>query len=610
MRSIATVCLSGTLEEKLAAAARAGFDGVEIFENDLIASPWSPSEIRARCADLGLSIELYQPFRDFEAVPPQVLATNLRRAERKFELMGELGADLLLVCSSVSPDALDDDDLAAEQLHALADRAAQHGIRIAYEALAWGRFVNTWEHSWRIVRAAGHPALGLCLDSFHVLSRTPDVTGIAEVPGRELFFVQLADAPHLDMDVLQWSRHHRLFPGQGAFDLTGFTNLVWRTGYQGPISLEVFNDVYRQADPGSTAVDAMRSLLDLQDRCAGGESSVLPAAAGLTATAFARLAVHHDSAVEVAESLAALGFTHHANHRTSPVRMWRQGAATLLVSSTATTPGGAEISGLGLESTDPAASARRAVALLAPQLSPDVGTGTTAVADPDGLSVAFCPQGDEWLTAFLPTVEAEDDGIGLTGIDHIALAQPFDRFDEVALFYRSVLGLRPRDDTEYAAPFGLVRSRSLGNGGVHLVLTRPLLRRGEWAPHVPDPQHIAFATDDIFATAKAFRARGGAALSIPDNYYDDLEARLALPEELLAELREFDLLYDRDEGGEFFHFSTPMIGSRVFFEVTQRVGGYRGIGSVNAPVRMAAHRSLRTTADSAPRGVSASGPDR
>ncbi len=44
-RSIATVCLSGTLEEKLAAAAAAGFDGVELFENDLIASPLH----RARC---------------------------------------------------------------------------------------------------------------------------------------------------------------------------------------------------------------------------------------------------------------------------------------------------------------------------------------------------------------------------------------------------------------------------------------------------------------------------------------------------------------------------------------------------------------------------------
>src|SRR5690242_17137287 len=70
---IATVCLSGTLEDKLEAAAHAGFDGIELFENDLIGSPLSPMDVRARAAELGLSIDLYQPFRDFEAVPPRQL---------------------------------------------------------------------------------------------------------------------------------------------------------------------------------------------------------------------------------------------------------------------------------------------------------------------------------------------------------------------------------------------------------------------------------------------------------------------------------------------------------------------------------------------------------
>ena len=146
--AIATVCLSGTLEDKLAAAATAGFDGVEIFEPDFVAAPWSASELRARCADLGLSIDLYQPFRDFDADDPDVYAANLRRAERKFDVMEQLGTDLVLVCSSVSAHALDDDARIAEQLHVLAGRAAARGLRISYEALAWVRYVNTYDRSW------------------------------------------------------------------------------------------------------------------------------------------------------------------------------------------------------------------------------------------------------------------------------------------------------------------------------------------------------------------------------------------------------------------------------------------------------------------------------
>ena len=229
-RAIATVCLSGMLEDKLDAVAGAGFDGVEIFENDLIASSSTPAEVRKRCADLGLSIDLYQPFRDFDTVLPDRLTANLRRAEHKFAVMEDLGTDTMLVCSSVAGDAPDDPARIADQFHELAERASRRGMRIAYEALAWGRHVNTWNQSWDIVRLGDHPALGLCLDSFHVLSRTPEpeaISAISEIPGDRIFFLQLADAPLMSMDVLQWSRHHRLFPGQGEFDLPRFVDHVF-----------------------------------------------------------------------------------------------------------------------------------------------------------------------------------------------------------------------------------------------------------------------------------------------------------------------------------------------------------------------------------------------
>ncbi|TLS42552.1 sugar phosphate isomerase/epimerase [Streptomyces montanus] len=264
-KSIATVCLGGSLPEKLSAAAQAGFHGVEIFEDDLLAGQLRPEEIRDRAADLGLAIDLYQPFRDFEAVPDEQLARNLRRAERKFDLMRRLGTDLLLVCSSVSPDAVDDDALAAEQLRELAERASECGIRIAYEALAWGRHVNTYDHAWRIVEQADHPALGTCLDSFHILSRGSDPRGIEEIPGEKILFLQLADAPVMAMDVLQWSRHHRCFPGQGGFDLSTLVCHVLNAGYEGPLSLEVFNDVFRQADAVGTAVAGLGSLIALEE---------------------------------------------------------------------------------------------------------------------------------------------------------------------------------------------------------------------------------------------------------------------------------------------------------------------------------------------------------
>ncbi|GAA2659288.1 bifunctional sugar phosphate isomerase/epimerase/4-hydroxyphenylpyruvate dioxygenase family protein [Streptomyces vastus] len=588
--SIATVSLSGSLTEKLTAASRAGFDGVEIFENDLLASPLAPEEVRDRCADLGLSIDLYQPMRDIEAVPSDEFARNLRRAERKFQLMRRLGADTVLVCSSVSPLAVDDDVLAAGQLRQLAELAEEFGIRVAYEALAWGRHVSTYDHAWRIVERADHPALGTCLDSFHILARGSDPKGIADLPGEKIFFLQLADAPLLAMDVLQWSRHHRCFPGQGGFDVAGLLRHVLRTGYDGPLSLEVFNDVFRQAEAGPTAVDARRSLLVLQETV--GVAS-LPAPVVPTGVAFAELLT--PDAEPLAALLGALGFARTARHRGKPVDLWQQGEARILVNTgPADRRDGTRLAALGLESPDPAGAARRAEALLAPVLprrrAPQ-DVPLDAVAAPDGTELFFCatnrPELPDWLADF-EDHEHTGQAPNVHRIDHLALTQPWHHFDEAALFHRSVLGLRAQQSVDVADPYGLLRSRAVTNadGSVRIALTVGAAPTDDTV----HAQHIALATDDVVAAARRFREAGGHLLPIPANYYDDLAARFDLTEGELATYRELGILYDRDEHGVFRHCYTHTVG-RVFFELVQRDGGYRGYGAQNAPVRLAAQHA-------------------
>ena len=155
-RSIATVSLSGSLDEKLRAIAAAGFDAVEIFENDLLSFNGSPRDVGKLCRDLGLAICAFQPFRDFEGMPEPQRTRNFARAERKFDLMQELQTDLLLVCSNISPDALGGIDRAAADFRALGERAALRGLRVGFEALAWGRHVNDYRDAWEIVRRADH----------------------------------------------------------------------------------------------------------------------------------------------------------------------------------------------------------------------------------------------------------------------------------------------------------------------------------------------------------------------------------------------------------------------------------------------------------------------
>ena len=184
-RSIATVSLSGSLDEKLRAIAAAGFDAVEIFENDLLSFSGSPRDVGQMCRDLGLAICAFQPFRDFEGMPEPQRARNFARAERKFDLMQELQTDLMLICSNISPASLGGIDRAAADFRELGERAAARGLRVGYEALAWGRHVNDYRDAWEIVRRADHKSIGIILDSFHALAPSFPTMRDSIDPGRQ-----------------------------------------------------------------------------------------------------------------------------------------------------------------------------------------------------------------------------------------------------------------------------------------------------------------------------------------------------------------------------------------------------------------------------------------
>ena len=128
LMSIATVSISGSLDAKLRAIHDARFQGVEIFENDLLSFGGSAPEVGGVIRNLGLTCTCFQPFRDFEGMPEPQRRRVFERAERKFDLMQELGTSLLLVCSSVSPAASNDRGRIVDDFRELGERAGARGL--------------------------------------------------------------------------------------------------------------------------------------------------------------------------------------------------------------------------------------------------------------------------------------------------------------------------------------------------------------------------------------------------------------------------------------------------------------------------------------------------
>jgi 4-hydroxyphenylpyruvate dioxygenase len=611
-KSIATVCLSGSLPDKLEAAAAAGFDGVEIFENDLLTFDGTPAEVRRMCEDLGLAVTLFQPFRDFEAMPEPQRARNLDRAERKFDTMQALGTSLVLVCSNVQAAAAGDPARAAADLREMADRAARRSLRVCYEALAWGRQVNRWRQAWDIVRQADHPALGLCLDSFHTLALGDDLSGLAgTVPSEKVFFLQLADAPRLSMDVLSWSRHHRLFPGQGELPVASFLRDLLASGWSGMLSLEVFNDEFRAAPSRRIARDGLRSLVWLEEQVGLAPLPALPRLSGME---FVEFAVDHAAREDLGGFLGALGFRRAGTHRSKDVELWRNGGANLVLNAEPDSAAserfeqlGPSVCAMALRVDNPARLVARAEALSYPVWRERIGEGERripAVRAPDGTLVYLV---EDPAAATRPIweddfhLDAAAGGGHLLGVDHAAQAVAPGMLDGFVLFYRALFGLEPDAPWELPDPYGLVRSRAFtgGGGSVRLPLNASESGRtgtGRFVSALAGAgvHHIAFATADIAAAMDEASAAGAPLLDIPENYFEDLAARYGLDDAELAALARRHLLYDQDPaGGVFRHAYTHAFRDRFFLELAERSGGYAGFGAANAPVRMAAQRRAR-----------------
>jgi 4-hydroxyphenylpyruvate dioxygenase len=617
--AIATVCLAGTLNEKLEAMAAARFKGVEIFENDLLSFDGTPAQVGRRIKDLGLEAVTFQPFRDFEGMPEPQRSKAFSRAERKFDLMQELGCDLLMVCSNVSPESLPGIERAAADFHELGERAAARGLRVAFEALAWGRHVNDYRDSWEVVRRADHPAVGLVLDSFHVLARGSDLQPLRHIAKDRIFLVQMADAPKLDMDYLSWSRHYRCFPGQGDLPVAAFMDALDATGFDGLLSLEIFNDSFRAGSARSVAVDGQRSLLfmldELQRRTGAPIAGIpnLPPRAHCRGIDFVEFAMDETAAASFERALGSLGFAKAGAHKSKAVTRWRQGDINVVVNCekegfahSFNITHGSAVCALALKVDDAAAALARAGQLLDQPFRQLVRPGEIYIPAVRGLGgslVYFTDDktdlGRHWDIDFdVPSQSADGADAGLTAFDHLAQSMHYEEMLTWLLFYTSLIEVRKTPVEDVLDPGGVVRSQVVeaGDGALRLVLNASQSQHTLASRFLNDlfgsgVQHIAFATDDIFATVERLRAAGVELLPIPENYYDDLDARIDLAPDALERLRVNNVLYDRQGSGEYFQAYTKDFDGGFFFEIVQR-RGYAGFGAANAPIRLAAQTRL------------------
>ncbi|KAL5337256.1 xylose isomerase-like protein [Aspergillus crustosus] len=281
---------SHSLPEKITATAANGFTSIEIVYQELVDYGQAQSPVldvydagRAigeLCRSVNIAVLALNPFKNFEG-HHSPLATRLESARHWIETAACVGAEHLQVPSQFdTANSSGDWQTMLEELQRLSDLAASYSVRIAYEAVAWGSYINTWEDSLRMVQDVNRSNFGLCLDTFHIAARVwgdnTVPTGVQEradaalqtslqrfietYPMNKVFYVQLSDGERFDPPLspqhrfyqaefppaLTWSRHMRVFALEtefGAYLPVIEIARVWLQDkeWKGVVSMEIFD---------------------------------------------------------------------------------------------------------------------------------------------------------------------------------------------------------------------------------------------------------------------------------------------------------------------------------------------------------------------------------
>ncbi|KAI8685406.1 AP-endonuc-2 domain-containing protein [Fusarium keratoplasticum] len=306
-------CFAGhSLPHKLDMAQKYGFQGIEVFYEDLVdfsksfPGGGSPEDqiaaaraIHQLCAARNLTIICLQPFMHFGGlVDRDQHSKRIDELQLWFELVHALGTDLILFPSSfLSEDEVTDDmDLIVADFVEAAEMGLQQEpvVNFAYESLCWGTRTDTWESSWDLVQRVDRPNFGVCLDSYNILGRIyadpASPTGrtsdceqatvdsikriLSDIDITKVFLVQVADGERLAAPLdtshpfynpeqparMSWSRNARLFYGEPQYG--GYLPckqllraVIQGLGFEGWLSFEVFNR--RLAEPDAAVPEEM-----------------------------------------------------------------------------------------------------------------------------------------------------------------------------------------------------------------------------------------------------------------------------------------------------------------------------------------------------------------
>lgn len=273
------VLCSGTIprdtsfRHRLEAASGAGYDAISLWGRDYARARrdgHSDHEMRVMLADHGLAVAEVDPAWWWT---PGAREVHVPAELDTMEVFCHGEDDLLRMAEAVGARSLNAADVfggtwsaeeGAEAFASLCDRAAQQGLLVHLEWLAWSRIPDV-ATAWDVVRGADRPNGGLNVDTWHCARTGTTVEDLRALPGDRVLAIQLSDAPRrAEENLVHATLHDRVLPGEGELDLTGYLGALGDIGVRAPTGVEVFSDALHASGAlaaAGAAADATRKVL-------------------------------------------------------------------------------------------------------------------------------------------------------------------------------------------------------------------------------------------------------------------------------------------------------------------------------------------------------------
>ncbi|MCS5735175.1 sugar phosphate isomerase/epimerase family protein [Herbiconiux daphne] len=236
------------LRRRIETAAASGWSGFGLVHADLIAfreTRGGLAELDAILRDNGMGFVELEFLGEWWTEGERRAASDLIRRDL-FDAAEALGARTVKVAAAMEDQAIDDPDVFARELDALASEAVEHGTRVALEPMPFSSNLRTVQEGAALLDAIGNPGAGLCIDIWHVYRTQTDYSVVAGLPRDYVFVVELDDGAAQPTGSL-WSDtiDRRRYPGRGDFDVPAFARAVRATGFDGPWGVEIISAEHR-----------------------------------------------------------------------------------------------------------------------------------------------------------------------------------------------------------------------------------------------------------------------------------------------------------------------------------------------------------------------------